>query len=527
MTAKFFMGLFLVACAHVAAVHSFDVEQVKTEITSQLAQELRGHAEMQPLLLLVGGYPGAGKTTLINALAEERDLAVVSWDAVRQVLVDRRLRGSPHDWEIISAVSENLLRMCFERRVSVAIDANAYQNNIALIEGILEKEGYQEVYAVVKIALNPPTETLFERVCAREQKEGLYQGTEADLKRVLGSPLKRIDLNDYALIINTEEVSLETELKMVNALIASIEVKMVLGNLIACEKGECLRLLNEAQDAELWNVFLEGQANLFFDAEMHWVKKWPWWHEAERVLEIGSGNGAYLSKLAARFPGKQFQGVEHNAAFVSDANQKFAGERLLFQEGDAEVFDSQREASADVVLFRLTLQHLKDPVAALQNAWHYLSKEGHVFIIEAIDGAQRSSHPIGVIKETVLRVEQRQREGGCGNRRVTLDLLQALEAEGSALGDLYEVAFSNLDAEGEILTEWTRLQGDVERRRSFNHSLLFLTLLHRKFQVPVDINLAYDQLQAYLADESAWSTPGSHLLVLKKILAKNAKYKKV
>lgn len=89
-----------------------------------------------------------------------------------------------------------------------------------------------------------------------------------------------------------------------------------------------------------------------------------------------------------------------------------------------------------------------------------------------------------------------------------------LERDGSALADLYEVAFTSLDAQGEILVEWTRLQGEDQRKRNFTHALLFLTLLQRTFQIPVDFSLAYDQLQAYLADETAWNTPGSHLLVL-------------
>jgi hypothetical protein len=50
----------------------------------------------------------------------------------------------------------------------------------------------------------------------------------------------------------------------------------------------------------------------------------------------------------------------------------------------------------------------------------------------------------------------------------------------------------------------------------FNHSLLFLTLLHRTYHISVDLNRAYDELQDYLYDENAWTSPGTHFLVLKK-----------
>lgn len=195
----------------------FNVEQTKNEITLELSKDLRGSSQEQPILLLVGGYPGAGKTTLIKALSEKDGIAIISWDAVRQALQDRRLKGSPFDWEIIESVYQNLLRMCFERHLNVAIDANAYAHNIREIESFAQKQQDRQPYTVIKICLKPPTETLFSRVRTRTQIETLHQGMESDLERDLKSSHKKIDLNDYALIIDTEKTSFETELKIVEA----------------------------------------------------------------------------------------------------------------------------------------------------------------------------------------------------------------------------------------------------------------------------------------------------------------------
>jgi hypothetical protein len=98
----------------------------------------------------------------------------------------------------------------------VAIDANAHTRNIRTIEEFIAQEEQGELYTIVKICLNPPVDTLFSRVSAREQKPGIHQGTESDLTRDLNSSKKKIHLEEYGLIINTKEVPLEEEVKMVS-----------------------------------------------------------------------------------------------------------------------------------------------------------------------------------------------------------------------------------------------------------------------------------------------------------------------
>jgi hypothetical protein len=97
-----------------------------------------------------------------------------------------------------------------------------------------------------------------------------------------------------------------------------------------------------------------------------------------------------------------------------------------------------------------------------------------------------------------------------------VELLQTLEAKRSPLSDLYEVVSSNLDIDGNVIADCVRFQGEKSRLLYFNHSLLFLTLLNRTYHVSVDLDRAYDELQDYLKDEDAWTSPGMHLLVLKK-----------
>lgn len=209
-----------VAIAEDSALIACDMGKTIEDITHQLSEDLSENFQPSPILLLIGGFPGAGKTTLIHALKNSYDVAVISWNAIRQALLDRRIKDSPPtDWGlIIKAVHQNLLRTCLQRHVNVVIDANAYANNIKATEDFLRaEEPLGQEYNIIKICLNPPIETLFDRVRARVQKEGVHQGTESDLRRDLNSLKKKIDLNDYALVIDTEKVPFDIEWNVVDA----------------------------------------------------------------------------------------------------------------------------------------------------------------------------------------------------------------------------------------------------------------------------------------------------------------------
>lgn len=298
--------------------------------------------------------------------------------------------------------------------------------------------------------------------------------------------------------------------------LSCVEANVSLSHLIETDKTTCLEELEKAADTQLWDAFLEGQAKLFFDSEFAWIAKGSWWQDANRILEMGSGNGAYLYKLSQQFPNKMFKGIEKLSQPVTQANEQYASAHLIFQQGDAEIFDNQLANSADIVLFRVTLQHLQDPFAALENASHYLSSNGYVVIIDSYDLAKRTSHPIPSLDEALALVAEIQKKAGKGNRKVSLELLQALENKQSPLSERYEVVSSNLDINGNIIGDCARFEGETSRILCFNHGLLFLTLLNRTYHISANLAKGYEELQDYLNDENAWTSPGIHFLVLKK-----------
>ncbi len=316
---------------------------------------------------------------------------------------------------------------------------------------------------------------------------------------------------------NNLDGSMKKLLMMTSILIMPfLEAKVELNHLIECNKSECFEKLKTTKDEELWSIFLEGQTHLFFNSEANWIRKGEWWQKAQHILELGSGDGSYLNKLSDMFQNKTFTGIEILSTSVEHANAKYAKKHLHYEEGNAEIYNPQFKNSADLILFRLTLQHLKDPILALKHAADYLSSDGYVVIIESFDEVKQTSHPISAIDNALNLAAEIQKSKGKGNRKISFELFQGIEEGNSPLGELFEVAYSNLDLDRNVRGDTVRFEGEKDRKQYFNHNILFAELLHRTYQIPVDLNKAYDELQNYLKDEEAWTSPGEHFLVLKK-----------
>lgn len=279
----------------------------------------------------------------------------------------------------------------------------------------------------------------------------------------------------------------------------------------------CAEILQAADLSDLWNYFLKGQADLYFSQEVDLLAKEQSWATANRILELGSGNGAYLYRVSEAFKEKTYLGVEKQAPFVEQSNAQFGRQGLSFMEGDAELEEKQYEHQFDAVLYRLTLQHLKNPRHSLELAHRYLKPDGCVIILDSYDPAKISSHEIPSFEEASRQHNEKNRATLKGNRRITIEILEELQNPNSSLSRLYELKRTSLDVEGNRLEKGIRFDSEQDRKRYFNHALLFLGILSKGYDIPVDFEKAYQELQVYLKNEKSWISPGIHFLVLKKI----------
>lgn len=98
------------------------------------------------------------------------------------------------------------------------------------------------------------------------------------------------------------------------------------------------------------------------------------------LLEVGSGSGAFLARLAERFPDHDVRGVEIRPDLLDRARAR--GCRAV--QGDAYALPLPDQSCGTVVL-RFVLQHLADPGAALREAARVLQPGGRVVVID-VDG---------------------------------------------------------------------------------------------------------------------------------------------
>jgi hypothetical protein len=145
-----------------------------------------------------------------------------------------------------------------------------------------------------------------------------------------------------------------------------------------------------------------------------------------------------------------------------------------------------------------------------------LKNGGHIIIIDAYDPARTTSHTISSFEEASRKHNERNKKEDKGNRRITMEVLNELKKCNDTLGKLYEVEFTNLNEQGQVLKTVVKFENQQERRLYFTVSLLYLELLNKGWEIPFDFSKTYEELQVLLENEKVWICPGIHYMIFKK-----------
>lgn len=193
--------------------YSSELEQ---EIIHKFENEFKARTQKRPILILIGGFQGSGKSSLIARINDVYDTNVISTDSIRQNLFDRGVKISPEFSKYVSNISGNLVMKSLGISSNIIVDANSHSRRIAEMGKLLRENNSH--YSTLKIFLNASEETLRDRVKTRKPISGSYQGTESDLEAALSSA--KIDLEDYDLIVDTDKLNQSKVFELVNHFIS-------------------------------------------------------------------------------------------------------------------------------------------------------------------------------------------------------------------------------------------------------------------------------------------------------------------
>ena len=166
-----------------------------------------------PILLIMAGYQGSGKTTALKALQKELGFIVTSPDEIRHILFSRNI---PFTDEFVKTVNEThatLIKKVVRLGFSFAIDSIMTPKRIEWLLKCIEEEGITN-YRIVKVLLDAPMDTLIERVKNRPQAEGIYKGTVEELEASIKEH-GELDPSAYDLVINTNKTDQEGTVKVI------------------------------------------------------------------------------------------------------------------------------------------------------------------------------------------------------------------------------------------------------------------------------------------------------------------------
>ena len=102
------------------------------------------------------------------------------------------------------------------------------------------------------------------------------------------------------------------------------------------------------------------------------------------ALDIGTGDGSFLARLAEANTDIQFVGIEHNMEFLDKARSRFDGLELPNVRLKQAFFDSDYAHKHDVILTRFTLQHSSAPQEFIRSAHRSLNLGGMFVCVEPV-----------------------------------------------------------------------------------------------------------------------------------------------
>ena len=239
-------------------------------------------------------------------------------------------------------------------------------------------------------------------------------------------------------------------------------------SLMECTDSAATRLLDEVYCT---------QVEYFFPVEVELYVRCSRWMSAGRVLDVGTGNGCFIERMARAFNNKSYIAVEIAPEQLSIARERSQG-TVGFLDCSAETVGG----TYDAILMRFVAQHLTDVAGALRHLRTCLRPGGIVYITEGIPERVRFVPRMSAF-EALLAALQRQR------RSVGRDMCALNEIEAVAVR-------AGLTVVEDHTMPVTAYSG-VRKKQLAAMEAAILSFLKHQRPVEGDYDSAFEQLQMW------------------------------
>jgi trans-aconitate methyltransferase len=164
-----------------------------------------------------------------------------------------------------------------------------------------------------------------------------------------------------------------------------------------------------------WNDLLRLQVEVFAADELAFLARFAPWQNAMDILDVGCGNGLYLSALRSRFRGKSYTGIDVSAGLIAEARANDASIEFAV----ADFFDFVPDRKFDLIMMRFLIQHLTNFTAVLDRCSGLVGPQGGVLIIEPDLGNSRNDPPTPLFEDLLLKFERSRNDNGRMRIRIT------------------------------------------------------------------------------------------------------------
>lgn len=178
-----------------------EAEQLSIEIMDSLKLPKK---RLKPLVLMLGGFQGSGKTTVASELKNDLELVLLSMDEIRQRLFDKKYPFSEKFRQIVEVTSNKVFKNLLQAGYSVVLDVMATPARIETVKKLLEREKFNN-YSLLTVYLEVSKQELIRRLNTREYAPGRYRGTVDELEASMKQH-GEIDKSIYNVIIDTEKL---------------------------------------------------------------------------------------------------------------------------------------------------------------------------------------------------------------------------------------------------------------------------------------------------------------------------------